>query len=75
MNVKIKHNYSNGASSMNFSLQHPNCSDGDDGRVITATIYNAPSAAKALHASRIVIFFPKLKSCDYSQLKPGRIFR
>jgi len=74
MNVKIKHVYNKSINaSMYYSLQHPSMKDGDDGAVMTATIYNAPSPEDALHQVNKTIFVNKLCSCDYDELGPGRI--
>lgn len=77
MNVKIKHVYggTNENAAMNYALQNPNMADGDDGRVITATIFNAPSAEAAITAANSSVFVGKLKSVDFSQLGPGKIVR
>lgn len=76
MNVKIKHIYGCTESvATRFSLQNSSVPDGDDGRVITATIFNAPSKREALEAANFCVFFPKLRSIGYSRLYKGRIIR
>jgi hypothetical protein len=76
MDIKIKHVYgASEQSAAGFSLQHPSSPDGDDGRVCTATITDAPSSAAALTAINQTVFPSGLKSCNYSNLGIGRIVR
>ena len=75
MDVKIKHNYSNAASALNFSLQNPGVPDGDNGRVITATVYDAPKHFLALFNANRTVFVNGLHSCSYADLGLGKIIR
>jgi len=76
MDVKIKHVYGDSEDAAQaYYPQHPRAKDGDDGRVITATIRNAPSVADAVRAANESIFVSRLHSCDYSELGAGRIVR
>ena len=74
MNVKIKHVYGETEdAAMRYSAQNPLAPDGDDGRVVTATVRNAPSVQAAIKAANDSVFVGKLHSVDYAVLGSGRI--
>ncbi len=76
MNVKVKHVFGDTEiAAGQYSPQHPYVADGNDGRVITATIRNAPSVTLALMAANNVIFLQGLRSVDFSDLRPGALIR
>lgn len=76
MDAKIKHVYGRTEdAAICYSPQNPTMPDGDDGIVITATIFNAPSLAAALIAANATAFWPKLVSCDFADLGSGKIIK